>query len=124
MKRALSVLVASAGLAVGSLLLTAPSAVAAPQTAQACYLYANAPATTGNQIRGSGGRVGCSNFATFTVYVYKDVAFAPDKEVARATGSGNQGVLAQGACAGAGSYYTYTVSSTGSTQESTRVGRC
>ena len=117
MKKLLATVVIGAGLAAGAVAFSAPS------WAATCSLGANVP-TTGNA--SWGGRYNCSGTVRLEERFAKDVSFASDPYLYYAVqnfGNGDLGV--QGDCRnGAGSYYTWTVSSSGNSLESGRVGRC
>lgn len=111
----------TAGLFISSAVAAGGLALASPAWA-ACGLGADNP--FGN-ISGTGSRDGCSGTVTLTVRVRKDV-FGPDQTVATATlpNFGNGSLTANGSCSGAGTYFTETISSSGNSIMSGRVGLC
>ncbi|MFG3702320.1 hypothetical protein ACGF5C_31200 [Micromonospora sp. NPDC047620] len=111
----------TAGLLISSAIAAGGLTLASPAWA-ACGLGANEP--TGN-ISGTGSRTDCSGTVTLTVRVRKDV-FGPDITVAEAsqTGFGNGSLTANGSCAGGGTYFTETISSSGNSIMSGRVDMC
>lgn len=116
------------GLIVASAVAVAGIAVATPawsadSRALACGLGANPP--TGS-ISGTGSRSECTGTVTLTVRVRKDLSLQPDITVATKTqsGFGNGSLTATGSCDGSGNYFTETISSSGNSIQSGRVGRC
>lgn len=71
-----------------------------------------------------GGRENCSNSASFTVEIRKDLRLRPDRVIGSTTGNNNQIVRAFGACTGPAQYYGQVRSSTGSELRGDNSGAC
>ena len=102
-------------------------AVAAPKvTPDACVLVTGTPYTSSSNVKATVGRSGCTNSATWSAKINKDVSFAPDPTIATGSGSNNSTVTLSGACSkqGHGNYYSQVDSSTGATQQSSRASLC
>ncbi len=116
MRKVVAGTLAAASVALGGI------ALASPAWAATCSLGANQP---NSSVDGLGGRYNCSGTTSLSVRVAKDV-WGTDPYFSTYRSSFTNGDLwAYGDCSkGAGSYYTWTVSGTGNSIESGRVGRC
>lgn len=71
-----------------------------------------------------GGRENCTNPATFTVRLRKDIPWRPDPILGSTTGTNNGIIRAFAACNGAGEYYGDVASSTGLEHRGDNTGAC
>lgn len=117
---AAAIVVLSAG---GLGVVTIP-AMAVDVQPRACALTANTPVkVSGTQMRSYGGRGNCTNSATVTVMLKRDISGWPDSIVnsEKRTNVTNAYWNVYGNGAYGSKYYTQTDSSTGATLQSSRI---
>ncbi|RKT82604.1 hypothetical protein SAMN05421805_10471 [Saccharopolyspora antimicrobica] len=96
-------------------------AIAAPEQAPACALFAYQPTREGNTLVANGGRTGCLNTATVNVRIVVSQKDAAPKVIGELAQSGTEINLTTKAPCNTGAtveVYTETVSSTGATYRS------
>lgn len=116
MRKVIAGTLAAAGIALSGV------ALASPAWAATCGLGADQPNGYND---GKGGRYNCAGTVTLKVRVAKDVFGSDPYWESSVANFSNGDLWAYGDCSkGSGSFYTWTISSSGNSLESGRVVRC